>query len=175
MVCRLDQTVHARLLQAYLLKKHLPLVVGLKLGYLALYLGCDNQYLRVFVLHCLAHRVDITVACDGTCLVDIADIHDRLAGQKEQVVGNPLLVFCVERDRTSTLPLLQGFFIAHQHLVGLLCLFVATRLRLFLHLGYAALYRLEVFYLQLGIDDLLVAHRVHLAVDMHDVVVVEAT
>ena len=56
----------------------------------------------------------------------------------------------------------------------MLGLFVAACLGLFLHFGDATFDGFEVFDLEFGVDDFFIAHRVYLAIYMHDVVVVEA-
>ena len=76
-------------------------------------------------------------------------------------------------DRACAQPLLQRLAVAHQDIVLALGRLVAGRC-LLLALADAALDRFEIFELQLGIDDALVAHGVDRAVDVGYVVVLEA-
>ena len=68
----------------------------------------------------------------------------------------------------------QGFAVGAQHVVFQLGIFVATHLGYFLHLAQAVFDGLEVFQLKFCVDDFLVTHGVHTAVNMYHVVVVEA-
>ena len=86
-----------------------------------------------------------------------------------------LLVFRVERNGAGAFALFQRFLVFAKYLVSDLSLFVTACLCLFLHFGDPAVDGFEVFDLQLGIDDFLVAHRIDTAVYMDDVVIVEAT
>ena len=90
-------------------------------------------------------------------------------------MGDLLLVFCLEGHRTGTFALFQSFLEFYQYFVCLFGLLVTTCLRLFLHFRDAAVDGFKVFYLKFCVDDFLVADRIHLAVHMHDIIVVEAT
>ena len=71
--------------------------------------------------------------------------------------------------------MLQCFLVAFGHLVLHACVAVATRLRLFVDLGDAALDGLQVAQLQFQVNHFLVAHRVHIAVHVSDIVVVKTS
>ena len=172
---RADQTRHARLLQANFLKKHLSLLISLKLSNLRLCLRRHDKNLSILVFRCLTHHVNIFVAIDSRLVVDVAHIKHRLVGEQEKVVGGMLLVLGVECHRARRLALVESLLEAAKHLILYLSLLVATGLRLFLHARDAALDSLKVFQLQFVVDDFLVAHRVYRAVDMHHVRVIETT
>ena len=89
-------------------------------------------------------------------------------------MGYLLFLFCVECHGACRFALLECLLEAEQHLVGLLGRLVASGLGLFLYFLYAAVDGLEVFELQLHVDYLFVAHRVHRAIDVCHIVVVEA-
>ncbi len=80
----------------------------------------------------------------------------------------------LEFHRASGQSLIKRVLDLTEHFILHLRYFVAACLSGLLRLGYASLDGLEVLELQLIIDDLLVAHRIDRAVDMGDVVVVEA-
>lgn len=84
------------------------------------------------------------------------------------------LVVVLRNDGAGALSLFQSIFIAEQEFVFYLCCLVATHLGYFLHALDAVFHGVEVFQLQLCVDDFLVAHGVHRAVHVDDVAVVEA-
>ena len=84
-----------------------------------------------------------------------------------------LLLRVLQRHGTGRLAGQQGLPVPGQYLAGLLGVLVSSG-SLFLKLAQTALDGLEVLELQLEVDDLLVPHRVHAAVHMGDVGVVEA-
>ena len=172
-VSGLDQPVHTRLLEACLGEEHLPLLVGVQLRDLTLDLSRHDEQLRAFVLDGLAHLLHIGVARCGAGLIHIADVEHGFVGQQEEIASYALLILRIERHRAGVPTLFERLFVACQHAVGQRCLLVATRLCLLLHLGDTALDRLQVTDLQLGVDDLLVAHGVDTAVHVHHVRVVE--
>ena len=88
---------------------------------------------------------------------------------------NLLLLLALEGHGACALALLQRLLVTTKHLISHLRLLVATCLCLFLHLGDAAIHRFQVFNLQLQVNNLLVTHRIHPSIHMHDVIIVEAT
>ena len=86
-----------------------------------------------------------------------------------------LLLLRFERDRPGTLSLFESILIFTKHLVSDLRLLVATCLRLLLHLGNTAVHRLQVFDLQLQVDNLLVAYRINRSIHVNNIIIVEAT
>ena len=84
-----------------------------------------------------------------------------------------MFVLRFENDTAGVLSLKQGFANRSQHTVLHFRVFVIAHLGDFLHTLDAILHRLEVFELQLGVDDFFVANRIHTSVDMHHIAVVE--
>ena len=170
----LDEAVAAALREAHVLQEHLLLLIALQLGDVSLGLGADDEQGRLLVLRSLAHRLHISVAVGGRGVIDIADVEHRLRRQQEQVLGGSHLVLGVEGHRAGAATLHECCLVGFQHAQLDLCLLVAAHARLLLHTLHAALNGLQVLQLQLRVDDLLVAHGVHAAIDMHDVRIVEA-
>ena len=172
LVCRFDQTAHARLGQTHLFEEHLALVVILQLGNIGLGCSCHDQQLGILLGDSCANSLDVSIARCGATLVDITNVQYGLIGQQVKI-GNHLAVLLIQLDRTSRTALLQNLLITAQNLVGTLSVLV-TRRSLLLHLTNAALDCFEIFELQLGVDNALIAHGVDRAVDVSDVLVVEA-
>ena len=170
----LDEPDDAGLMEPHLFEEHLPVFVVLHLGNFGFGAGGDHEDLGVLVLDGFADGVHILVAADGGGVVDVADIHDRLVGQQEEIVRERGLFFVEQRHAAAGLALLKGLLIAKQQRQELLRLLVAAGRRLLLDLGDAGVDRLKVLDLELQVHDFLVANRVHGAVHMDDVAVVEA-
>lgn len=113
------------------------------------------------------------VAADGGCVVDVAYVEHGLGGEQEELAGEFLLVDAVEGHRAGGQALVQRFLDAGQDAVLELGDLVAYLSGLE-GLGDAALDGLQVLDEELVVDDFLVAHGVDGAVDVGDVVVVEA-
>ena len=103
--------------------------------------------------------------------VHVADIEHRLIGQQMQIVDQ-LAVFLVQFDGAGAFALLQRRLVTRQDVEQPFGALIPGR-SLLLHFGNAALDRFEVFQLQLGVDDLLVADGIDAAVYVRDVVIVE--
>ena len=169
----LDEAAHAALLEAQVFKEHLLLFVALEFRNIGLDGGSHNKHLGILVTHGRLHSVDILVATDNRFLIHIADVEHRLGGEEHQVAGN-LLLALVELDRAGALAGEKGLPVEVHHFDELLGTRVATCLPLFHLLFVTVLDGLEVFELQLQVYRVLVAHRVHRAIHMSDIVVVEA-
>ena len=172
-VCALDKTAHARLFNAQLLQEDLALLVAVQLGNVSLGCSCHNEQFGILLLDSLAHRIDIGVARNHTCLINIADIQHGFVGQQTQLL-HPLCIFLVVNlHRASSLTLLHSLLVAAENVVLTLCDFVA-RGSLLLCLTNAVLDGFEVLHNELGVDNLFVPHGVYRAVNVGNVLVVEA-
>ena len=169
-----DQSADAALLQTQLLEEHLALFVGLQLGNLALDLGGYDQHLGALFRSDLAHCLHVGVAVHGGGFVHVADVQHGFVGQQEQLVRGLLLLFVLRRHDAGRLALLERSLEAQVDVQRGLGLFVAAHAHLFLDALDTRFNGLQILELQLGVDDLLVAHGVHGTVHMNDVVVVEA-
>ena len=167
-----DQALDARVFQAQLLEEHLALVVTLELGYLGLDLGGDDQHSGVLSGDGLTDAVHIGIAAGSRGLVHIADVQYGLGGEQEELMCDLLLLRVLQRHGTGRLAGQQGIPVPGQYLAGLLGVLVSPG-SLFLELAQTALDGLQVLELQLEVDDLLVPHRVHTAVHMGDIGVIE--
>ena len=90
-------------------------------------------------------------------------------------MGDFLFVFRIKLYGAGRLALFEGFFVAHQDIVGLLGSFVSASLCLFLHFLDAAFDGFEIFQLEFSINDFLVAHGIHRSIDMGHVLIVKTT
>ena len=86
-----------------------------------------------------------------------------------------LLVFRLERNGAGTFTLFQCFLIFAKYFISDFSLLVTACLSLFLHFGNTAVNGFQVFDLQFGVNDFLVANRIDTAVHMNNIVVIEAT
>ena len=173
MVGTLDEAHYARLFEAHLLKEHLAVLVVLHLGDFRLGAGGDDEDFGVLVLDGFAYGIDIGVTVHGRCVIDVADVHHGLAREQEEVVGDALLLVVEQLDRAAGLALLEGGLVAEEQVGEFLCVLV-TRLGGLLSLCEACLNGLEVLYLELGVNDFLVAHGINAAVNVDHIAVVEA-
>ena len=169
----LDKAVDATLLQAQLLQKQLLVLVRLQFGNVLLSLGGNDHHFGTFFLSQLPYPTRKIVAVFGIGLADVADIEHGLGCQQEEIAGCILLVLTVELHDAGVLTLLQHLLVSLQHRYLYLRLLVAGG-GSFLGLGQTALNGLEVFQLQFGIDDFLVTNGVDGAVNVSDVLVLEA-
>ena len=169
----LYQTVYAALFEAKLVEEHLLVFVCLKACYVFLCLACYNEHLGAFGLCHLLNAAAVVVAGLGRCLVDVANIQHGLSRQQEQVACGVLLFLAVKLNHACVLALFEHFLVCLEHPYFYFCLLVSGGCHLLLP-AQASLYGLEVLQLQLGVDDFLVAYRVYAAVNVSDVVVVEA-
>ena len=87
-------------------------------------------------------------------------------------IVDQLAVFLVQFDGAGAFALLQRRLVTRQDVEQPFGALIPGR-SLLLHFGNAALDRFEVFQLQLGVDDLLVADGIDAAVYVRDVVIVE--
>ena len=170
----LDQAHHAGLVQAHLLEEHLAVLVVLHLGNLGLRAGGNHEDLGLLVLDGLADGVHVGVAVHSGSVIDVADVHHGLVGQQEEVVREGRFLLVGRDHAAAGLALLEGGLVADQQLQELLGLLVAAGRGLLLHLRDAGVHRLQVLDLELHVHDFLVPDRVHGAVHMDDVAVVEA-
>ena len=174
-VSLLDETVHAALLKAQLLKEHLLVLVSLERCDVLLGLRSDDEHLRTLVLCYLRNLLRVLVAALCRRLVYVAHVEHGLGGEQEEVVSVALLLLRLELYAACVLSFLQHLLVSLEHRHGYLGVLVVADgcyLRLLLQLR---LYGLEVLQLQLGVDNLLVLNRVHNRATLaHDVVVVEA-
>jgi hypothetical protein len=115
--------------------------------------------------------MDITIY--GRCLVDITNIQYWLIG-KEVEIPNCLALLRSKLYGTCRETLLQRLLIAAEDVVLTLGNLIASG-SLLLALAYTVLDGLEVLELKLSVDDALIAHRVHGAINVCDVIVLEAT
>ena len=173
MVCALDEPYDSGLLKPHLLQEHLPVVVVLHLGNVGLCAGGNHQNLRSLVLHGLTHGVHVGIAADCGSIVHIADIHHRLIGEQEEVSREGSLFVIDKLDAAAGLALKQGLAIAGEQR-SKLCSFLVSRLAGLLALSKTGLYSLQVLYLEFSVHHLLVPYRVHAAVHMDNVAVIEA-
>ena len=86
-----------------------------------------------------------------------------------------MLILGLKYHCTGRFSCFQSLFVLHEHVIFELCLLVTAYASLFLDTLDTVLDGLKVLELQLKVNDLLVADRVHRAVDVYNVVVVEAT
>ena len=174
MVCALYETDHTGLFETHLLKEHLTVVIVLHLGNLGLGPGGYDEYLGILLLDSLADGVDIFVAGDGGGVINVAYVHHRLVGEKEQVVGDRHLIIIDEGDAAAGLAGLKGGLVPDEQGGELRCLLVSGLAGL-LRLGEAGVNSLKVLYLEFEVHNLLVADRIHGTVHVDDIAVVEAT
>ena len=172
---RFDQTVTTGLLQTDVLQEHLPLFIRVQLGNISLSLGSNDENLGMLFRYNLLYSFHIGVSSNGTALVNVADIQDGLGGQQEQIVGHGLFFFAFKLHCTCRLALLKNFLISFQNIVFYLCLWVAAHLGNFLNLVQTVLDCLQILNLQFGVNNLFVTDRVHAAIHMGYVVIIEAS
>lgn len=106
-------------------------------------------------------------------VVHVADVQHGLGGEQEELAGELLLVLGLEGYRAGALAPGQRVLVSLEHPCLELGGLVAAGLRLLQGLGQAALHGLQVLELELHVYYLLVAHRVHRAVHVGDVVIVK--
>ncbi len=111
------------------------------------------------------------VARNGARLVDVAHVKHGLVGEQIQI-GRQLAVLLLQLHGAGAQALFQSLLVTGEYLEQSFGRLVA-RHGLLLALAYAALHRLQILQLQLGIDYALVAHRIDGAVHMGDIAVVE--
>ena len=174
LVGRTYQPAHARLFQPHFLQEHPAVFVRLQFGNVGFRLGRHNQDFSTLLFHRLTHLLHVLVAAYGAGFVHVAHIHHRLRGEQEQLVRYFLFVLRFKLHGACRFALQQRLTVAHQHLIRLFGHLVAPGLRLFLHLLNAAFNGFQVLQLKFRINDFLVAHRVHTAVHMRHVLIVEA-
>ena len=173
-VCTLDKPYYPRLFQPYLFKEHFALFITVQFGNFRLDFGCNDQNLRIFVLNRFFHSFYILITLFCTCFIYIAYIHYRFVGKQEEFSCQFLFLRIVECNRTGRFPLFENTFVFEQYFVEFLCVLVSSGLGLLLHLMYSVLYGLQIFKLQFCVYDFLVADRVHAAVYMYNVGIIEA-
>ncbi len=170
----LDEAHDAALLQPHLLQEHLAVFVVFDFGDLGLGAGGDDQNLGVFFGHGGTDGIDIGVPLGGRCLIYVADIQHGLVGEEVEVLGHLLFLGIFGHDRTAGFSLLQHLTVTEQQRKEFPGLLVSPGGGHFLHLLDAVFHRFQVFDLEFGIDDFLVADGVYGAVHMDDIVVVKA-
>ena len=168
------QSRDAALVKSYLGQELLSLLPCVQLGDFALGLGGDDEHVGILALYGLADGLGVLVAGGGGGVIDVADVEYGLVGEQEELAGKLALVDGVELHRACGLTLVEGVFVGLEDRCLQLGRFVASGLGGLDGAGEAALDGLEVFELQLVVDNLLVADGVDAAVDVGDVVVVEA-
>ena len=173
LVCRLDQTCHARLLKTHILQEHLTLLVILQLGDIGLGSRSHDQHLGILVGNGSLHSLGVHVTRYGRCLINITYVEYGLVGQKIKV-GNELALLLVGLNRTSRATLLQRLLELHQKIVTTLGVLIA-RCGLLLALADIVLYGLQILQLQLRVDNTLVANGIHRAIDVRNITILEAT
>ena len=172
-VCGTDQTVHATLLEPEVVEKLATLFISLQLGDLTLRLGCHHHHVGILPGKCCLHLFDIMITRNGTPLIHIAEIEHRLIGQQEQFASKFLLLLTLDGDATRRAPLLQRLFICLKHTELHLRSLISAGLGSLLRLRQSTLHSLQILDLQLIIDHLHIAHRVHSRVDMSDIIIIE--
>ena len=174
MVGFLDESVHAALLQSELVEEELLVLIRVERGDVFLGLGRDDHGLGTLLGGNVLNLSAVIIACFGRQLVYVAHVEHRLGGQQKEVVGCLLLLLALEGHAAGVLPLVEHLLVGLEHLQQHLGILVARGGHL-LGLGQLGLDGLQVFELQLGVDDVLVGQRVdgHAALAYH-VVVVEA-
>ena len=175
LVCRLDEAVHTRLFQSHFLQEHLAVFVGFQFGDVGFGLGSYYQDFGVLVLYRLTYLLYVLVACGSTCFVYVAYVHHRFRREQEQVMRYFLFVFRFELYRACRFALLQCLFVAHQYIIGLFSCFVTSGLCLLLYALDTAFDGFQVFQLEFGINDFLVAYRIYRTVYVGHVFIIEAT
>ena len=168
-----DESIDTTLFQAHIFEKFLTLFVGFEFGNVGFGLRCHNKDFSSFVLHRFAHTCHIFIARSGRTFVHVAHIEHRLRGEQEKIASSRLFVFGVELHAASILTFEQSFFNGRKHLIFHLCVFVATHLSDFLYALDAVLHRFQILQLEFGVDDFLVAHRIHATIYVYHVAVVK--
>jgi hypothetical protein len=105
-------------------------------------------------------------------LVDVGDVEDLLGRDQAEALQDLHLLGVADAERADRLAGLQRVVAALQHVDRRLQLLVVRRL--LLEAVERGLHRLEIGEQELGVDRLDVADRVDVAVDVHDVRVLEA-
>ena len=170
----LDEAVDARFLKTNFFKEHLTVLIAVQLCNVSLCLCCQHHHLGRLILHSLTHSLHIGIPRHSTPLVHIAHIEYGLGSQQEKVVGCTLFILRVKGYCAGTLSLDEGLVVLTEHIQLQLGLLVTPSGGLLLHLLNTLFNGLQVFDLQLSVNDFLVTHRVHTAVNMGHIVVVEA-
>ena len=119
----------------------------------------------------IQHRPAVRIAGGGRAFLDVADIEHGLGGHQPQFRGGDLLALRHGGARGAALAQRRDQRL-HQRQLRRRLLVVAARL--LLQRGHALLQAVEVGQHQLGLDDLAVAQRVHAALHMRDVAILEA-
>ena len=172
-VCLLDEAVHTTLLQAQLLQEELLVFIRLQLGNVLFCLGSNDHRLSTFLLGQCFNTLCESIAALGFCFAHVADVEHGFGGKQEQVAGAVLLVLRLKLHDAGVLALFQHLFVGLQHRHLQLGILVACSSGL-LRLGQTAVDGLQVFQLQLRINDFLVADGVDGAVHMGDVLILKA-
>ena len=169
-----DKAVASALGEADVLQEHLAFFVGLEFGDISLGACGHDEDVRALVLYGFAHGVDVGVAADGGGFVDVAHVEHGLRRKQEKVPRGGLLFLRVELHGAGAFALEQGGAVGAEHVVLGLGVLVPADLCHFLYALDACLYGLQIFQLQFGVYDFLVAYGVYRAVDVDYVAVVEA-
>lgn len=170
----LDEADSAGLREAHFLDEHLPLFVGVEFGYVGLSLGGKDEDFSILVLDGLADLIHVGVACGSGILVHIADIHYRFVGQQEELFSELFVLSVVELDGAAGLTLKEGILVLEKDVHQAFGVFISAGRGLLGDLCEAVFDSLEVFNLELRVDDLFVTDRVHATVHMDDIVVIKA-
>ena len=174
LVSRLDETIHTTFFQTHIFEKFLAFLIRFEFGNVSFRLSRHYEDFCALVFHHFAHTFHIFVARGRRVLVHVAHIKHRFRSEQEKIARSHLFVFRVKLHATCIFALEQSFFNGRKHLVFHLCVFVASHLSNFFDTFDTVLHRFQIFQLEFGINDFLVAHRVNAAVHMHHVAIVEA-
>ena len=170
-----NQSVAATFFQAEVFEEHLFLFVSFQFGNVGFGLGGDYDELGIFTLNGLTYLLHILIAACGACIVHVADVKYRFGGKQEHLFGALLLIIVLWYYGAGALSLFQCIFVTEQEFVFHFCQFVATYFCYFFHALDAVFYCIEVFELEFGINDFLVAYRIHASVHVNDIAIIETT
>ena len=150
-------------------------LVGFEFCNIGFSLSRHHEDFCLLFLDSFAHLFHVSIAAGSTSFVDVANIKHGFRRQQKEIARCLLLFLRFEANGAGILALLKHLLVGLQHIILNLGVLVAAHRCELLHLRQAALNGLQVLELQFCIYNGLVSHRVDGAVNMDNVVVVEAT
>ena len=148
-------------------------LITLEFGDILFGLGSNHQQLSVLILDGLTHLLHIGVAGLDAALIHIAHVEHGLGGEQEQVMRNLFLILGLKRYSAGRFALKQDVTVCIEHIAYYLGLLIAYG-SLLGHLLQTLVNGLKVLYLELCIDDFLIADRIDCSVHMCHVLIVKA-
>ena len=164
-----NQSVAAAFFQAEVFEEHLLFFVSFQFGNVGLGLCGDDDELGVFAFDGFAHLLYVLVAVGGAGVVHVADVEHRFRCEQEHLLGALFFIVVLRYYGAGALSLFQRVFVAEQEFVLYLRHFVSAYFGYLFHALDAVFHRIEVFQLEFGIDDFLVAYRVYATVHVYDI------